>query len=470
MSITKIPLSGSTSGKTIQLDAAQNAYTTIHTCSATANVLSEVTLVVETNICSKSMTYEIEVGGTTTKDVMTVVVPAGANRAVILDRYPLQNGMVVKAKNATPLGSRFLIAPVQDATTYMRKLSVNATTGVLTSDGNNSAGTGYAGYAIDVNSVYVAKYNRLYYVMGNQANASLAFICEILCDDVSTATLMKTVNMGSSPYQANGKLIYDEVNNCLVYSNASYTSLGTTTVVWLDSYGLRDRDDYIYGNPAVSKHMAAAWCPTDGKWWFASHITDYSQYMGYNPNQADPNVSTGSGNLAVMYGNYFYGACYDPTREIFYLVGNNQKFWIFDPSDESMTQQGTTILADTSKKLPFYVEALDKVFITSGYGGSVASCDVIDCTSPTTVEGNFSTPTGTGNYCSGVLYHPDVDRVYTINNYNNTYMNIGAVGDPLTTETVNSYLAHARSLGLVDPFAAGGVIVTGHVHEIDNAA
>jgi len=72
---SKLPLSGSTNGKAVQVSATATPGTTVHTGSTTTTVTDEVWLYAA-NTSTSDVKITVEWGGTGTADIIEVTIPA----------------------------------------------------------------------------------------------------------------------------------------------------------------------------------------------------------------------------------------------------------------------------------------------------------------------------------------------------------------------------------------------------------
>lgn len=100
MAVSKINLSGSTSGRPIAVAATGTPGTLIHTASSTTGVQDEIYLFAN-NTSTSDVALTVEFGGVTTADQIcsAVVIPARANSfpLPVVPGIPLTGGLVVRA-------------------------------------------------------------------------------------------------------------------------------------------------------------------------------------------------------------------------------------------------------------------------------------------------------------------------------------------------------------------------------------
>ena len=94
---SKLPLSGSTNGKSVLVAATATAGTLIHTAVAGTTDLDEIWLYAQ-NTSTSSVTLDIEWGGTTApNDLIELTVLPEAGLVTVIPGFLLQNGLVVRA-------------------------------------------------------------------------------------------------------------------------------------------------------------------------------------------------------------------------------------------------------------------------------------------------------------------------------------------------------------------------------------
>lgn len=100
MTITKIPLSGSTNGKNIKIAATATPGTTLHTAQSGTSYYDEIFIFVcNTDTVDRKVT--IEFGGTTSPDdTIEATIPAEGGLELVIPGLLLQNSLVVKAFGA----------------------------------------------------------------------------------------------------------------------------------------------------------------------------------------------------------------------------------------------------------------------------------------------------------------------------------------------------------------------------------
>ena len=95
--IAKKLLSGSTDGEPIKVAATATAGTLLHTAVAGTTDLDLIDLFA-CNTQSADVTLTLEWGGVTSPDhLLEIVLPGEAGAIKITDKFPLQNGKVVRA-------------------------------------------------------------------------------------------------------------------------------------------------------------------------------------------------------------------------------------------------------------------------------------------------------------------------------------------------------------------------------------
>lgn len=98
---TKLPLSGSTNGRSIKVAATATAGTTIHTAGSGTTNLDEVWLWCQ-NTDTTNCKLTIEWGGTSSPDdLFEVTVVAESGLALIVPGLLIQNSLVIRAFAAT---------------------------------------------------------------------------------------------------------------------------------------------------------------------------------------------------------------------------------------------------------------------------------------------------------------------------------------------------------------------------------
>jgi hypothetical protein len=94
---SKLPLSGSTNGRSVLVAATATAGTLIHTAVAGTTNLDEIWLYAQ-NTSTSSVTLDIEWGGVTApNDLIELTVLPEAGLVTVIPGFLLQNGLVVRA-------------------------------------------------------------------------------------------------------------------------------------------------------------------------------------------------------------------------------------------------------------------------------------------------------------------------------------------------------------------------------------
>lgn len=101
MTISKIPLSGSTNGKNIKIAATATAGTLLHTAQAGTTYYDEIFIfIANTDTSDRKVT--IEFGGVTVPDdLIEANIPAEGGLELVIPGLLLQNSLVVRAFGAT---------------------------------------------------------------------------------------------------------------------------------------------------------------------------------------------------------------------------------------------------------------------------------------------------------------------------------------------------------------------------------
>jgi hypothetical protein len=97
---SKIPLSGSTNGKGIQVAATSTPGTTIHTAVSGTTDFDEL-WIYAVNISESSVKLTIEYGGTAGADNVEITIPGEAGLTLVIPGLFLNNAQVVTAFAAT---------------------------------------------------------------------------------------------------------------------------------------------------------------------------------------------------------------------------------------------------------------------------------------------------------------------------------------------------------------------------------
>jgi len=97
---SKIPLSGSTNGKGIQVAATSTPGTTIHTAVSGTTDFDEI-WIYAVNISSSSVKLTVEYGGTTGADNVEITIPGEQGLTLVIPGLFLNNAQVVTAFAAT---------------------------------------------------------------------------------------------------------------------------------------------------------------------------------------------------------------------------------------------------------------------------------------------------------------------------------------------------------------------------------
>lgn len=98
--ISKQLLSGSTNGRMIQVSATATPGTLIHTATAGTLNVDEIYLYAA-NTSSSDVLLVIEYGGTGTANEIDFVIPASVGLVQVMDKFLLQNSLVVRAYAGT---------------------------------------------------------------------------------------------------------------------------------------------------------------------------------------------------------------------------------------------------------------------------------------------------------------------------------------------------------------------------------
>jgi hypothetical protein len=97
---SKIPLSGSTNGKGIQVAATATAGTLIHTAVTGTTSFDEV-WIYAVNISTSAVKLTIEYGGTAGADNIEITIPGESGLTLVVPGLFLNNALVVRAFAAT---------------------------------------------------------------------------------------------------------------------------------------------------------------------------------------------------------------------------------------------------------------------------------------------------------------------------------------------------------------------------------
>jgi hypothetical protein len=97
---SKIPLSGSTNGKSILVAATATPGTLVHTAVSGTTSFDEVWLYCQ-NTSTSSVALDIEYGGTATADLIEITIPGESGLVLVVPGLFLNNGLVVRAFAAT---------------------------------------------------------------------------------------------------------------------------------------------------------------------------------------------------------------------------------------------------------------------------------------------------------------------------------------------------------------------------------
>lgn len=97
---SKLPLSGSTNGKAINISASATPGTTLHVAQSGTSGLDEVWLYA-VNSGSATVKTTIEYGGTSSADQIELTIPAESGLVLITPGLLLQNSLTVRAFAAT---------------------------------------------------------------------------------------------------------------------------------------------------------------------------------------------------------------------------------------------------------------------------------------------------------------------------------------------------------------------------------
>jgi len=97
---SKLPLSGSTNGKGIQVSATSTPGTTIHTAVSGTTDFDEV-WIYAVNISGSSVKLTIEYGGTAGADNIEITIPSESGLTLVIPGLFLNNAQVVTAFAAT---------------------------------------------------------------------------------------------------------------------------------------------------------------------------------------------------------------------------------------------------------------------------------------------------------------------------------------------------------------------------------
>jgi len=97
---SKIPLSGSTNGKGIQVAATSTPGTTIHTAVAGTTSFDEL-WIYAVNISTSAVKLTVEYGGTAGADNIEITIPGESGLTLVIPGLFLNNAQVVTAFAAT---------------------------------------------------------------------------------------------------------------------------------------------------------------------------------------------------------------------------------------------------------------------------------------------------------------------------------------------------------------------------------
>ena len=97
---SKIPLSGSTNGKGINVAATATTGTTIHTAVSGTSSFDEVWLYA-VNTSTSSVKLTVEFGGTAAADNIEITIPGESGLVLVIPGLFLNNALVVTAFAAT---------------------------------------------------------------------------------------------------------------------------------------------------------------------------------------------------------------------------------------------------------------------------------------------------------------------------------------------------------------------------------
>ena len=93
---SKIPLSGSTNGKSINVSASASTGTTLHVAQSGTSGLDELWLYAN-NSGSTTVKLTVEYGGTETKDQIEINIPGESGLVLVTPGLLLQNSLTVSA-------------------------------------------------------------------------------------------------------------------------------------------------------------------------------------------------------------------------------------------------------------------------------------------------------------------------------------------------------------------------------------
>jgi hypothetical protein len=97
---SKLPLSGSTNGKGVQVAATTTAGTLIHTAVTGTTSFDEV-WIYAVNISASAVKLTVEYGGTAGADNIEITIPGEAGLTLVIPGLFLNNAQVVRAFAAT---------------------------------------------------------------------------------------------------------------------------------------------------------------------------------------------------------------------------------------------------------------------------------------------------------------------------------------------------------------------------------
>jgi hypothetical protein len=97
---SKLPLSGSTNGKGINVSATATTGTTIHTAVSGTSSFDEVWMYA-VNTSTSSVKLTVEYGGVATVDNIEITIPGESGLVLVVPGLFLNNGLVVSAFAAT---------------------------------------------------------------------------------------------------------------------------------------------------------------------------------------------------------------------------------------------------------------------------------------------------------------------------------------------------------------------------------